>query len=589
MSAENHNDPKVLHERIAYLEENRRFIQNALEMALSLGDFRHNVENGSGPDRILSESEKRIRQLIPFEAIALYRIDEESADFQLSTCEPTRLQQQVKDEVEYMVDKGFFAWAVREKRGLFIPTRDSTRNLVLHVISTSSRIRGMFVGLLSPDEKDIPDGAITLLSILLLNTANALESYEFYRFMHDQNKILRQRIEERTQELAQSERQLQQIDKIQAIGTLAGGIAHDFNNILFPIIGYTEMTLMDAPESSAIHSNLQEVLNATNRARDLVKQILAFSRQNIQEFKPLKLQPIITEALKLLRATIPSNIKISHHVDENTGPTMGDPTQIHQVIMNLCTNAYHAMQETGGNLDITLKEVDIEPDDILEKMGIVSGRYLQLEVIDTGHGMHPSVLGRIFEPYFTTKEQSKGTGLGLSVTHGIVKSHGGDIQVFSESGKGTTFRVYLPLIQNVEPEEVTEVIGTLLRGAERILLVDDEEPIANMEKLMLERLGYQITALTSSTEALDTFRSQPERFDLVITDMTMPSMTGIELAPKLLQIRPDIPIILCSGFNEMASEEKVKSIGIKAYVQKPVELKVLGQTIRDVLEKPPTD
>ena len=589
MTARKQNDPKVLHERIAYLEENRRFIQNALEMALSLGDFRHSVENGRGPDRILAESEKRLCQLIPFEATALYRIDENSSDFQLSTSQPPRLEQQVKDEVEYMVDQGFFAWAVREQRGLFIPTRDGSRRLVLHVIATSSRIRGMFVGMLSAEEQEIPDGAITLLSILLLNTANALESYEFYRLIHDQNISLRNKVEERTRELAQTERQLQQIDKIQAIGTLAGGIAHDFNNILFPIIGYTEMTLMDAPEESSIRTNLQEVLNATNRARDLVKQILAFSRQSIQEFKPLSLQPIIKESIKLLRATIPSNITIVEDIEESCGPTMGDPTQIHQVIMNLCTNAYHAMQETGGSLNIKLKEVDIEPDDILQKMGLLTGKYLRLEVKDTGQGMQPSVLGRIFEPYFTTKEQSKGTGLGLSVTHGIVKSHGGDIQVFSEPEKGTTFQVYLPLIQNMEPEEGTEIINKEFQGVERILLVDDEEPIVKIEKLMLERLGYRVTPLTSSSAALDTFRNKPDQFDLVITDMTMPIMTGIELAPKLIDIRPNIPIILCSGFNELASEEKVKSIGIKAYIQKPVELKVLGQTIRNVLEEPPAE
>ncbi len=584
MKTQNQHDPKVLHERIAYLEENRRFIQNALEMALSLGDYRHSIQNGSGPDRILAESEKRIRQLISFEAIAMYRIDEDSADFQLSTCRPSRMKQPMEEEVEHMIDKGFFAWAVREQRGLFTPSKNGDKRLVLHVIATSSRIRGMFVGILSADEQEIPDGAITLLSVILLNTANTLESYEFYQFMHNQNEILREKIEERTRELAQTEQQLQQIDKIQAIGTLAGGIAHDFNNILFPIIGYTEMTLMDAPENSLIRNNLQEVLNATNRAKDLVKQILAFSRQSIQEFQPLRLQPIIKESLRLLRATIPSNITIVEDIAESCGPAMGDPTQIQQVIMNLCTNAYHAMQDTGGTLKVKLKEAEIIPDDVLQKMGIVTGKYLQLEIKDNGHGMQASVLRRIFEPYFTTKEQSKGTGLGLSVTHGILKSHGGDIQVVSEPKKGTTFQVYLPLIQNVDHEEKADSTEEDFQGIGHILLIDDEEPIVKVEKLMLKRLGYQVTALTSATEALNTFRSQPDQFDLVITDMTMPSMTGIELAPKLIDIRPGIPIILCSGFNEMVSDEKAKAIGIKAYVQKPLDLKVLGQTVRNVLE-----
>ena len=584
MNVEKDIDTGKLHQRIAHLEENRRFIQNALEMALSMGEFQQNINNGYSPDKILKEADARVHHLFPFDATALYLVDEDMSDFKLGICNAADLKEYLGDEVESMIDKGFFAWAVREKRGIFVPSKDRSRRFVLHVIATSSRIRGMFVGLLAGKGKKIPDSALILLSIVLLNTASAMESHEFYRFMRDQNKILRQKIEERTRELARSERQLQQMDKIQAIGTLAGGIAHDFNNILFPISGYTEMSIEDAPENSEIRKNLEKVLKATGRARDLVEQILTFSRQSSQEYKPLRVQPIIKEAFKLLRATLPTTIEIVQNIDNRCGATTGNPTQIHQVIMNLCTNAFHAMQEKGGRLEVNLSEVDISVDDILDKMGMKPGKYLRLEVIDTGQGMEPAVLARIFEPYFTTKDPGKGTGLGLSVTHGIVKSHGGDIKVYSEQGKGTTFQVYFPLIEHVITEARTVSTEIAARGTEHILLIDDEIQIVQMEQQMLQRLGYSVTIRTSSLDALDTFSKQPHKFDLVITDMTMPDMTGMDLAPQLLKIRPDIPIMICSGFSEIITEDKVKAIGIREFIQKPIAINDLAMKMRKVLD-----
>ena len=304
-------DRHQLFARIEYLEENRRFIQNALEMVLSLGDFQENIHKGNAPEQILREAEKRIGRIIPFEAMALYLVDEKKSDFVPTVSNSRELRSIMEEEVEYMIDKGFFAWAVRERRGVTITSRDHSRQFLLHVISTYSRIRGMFVGLLPAAKEIIPDTSLTLLSIILLNTANALESFEFYRLLRNQNSILEKRIEERTKALAQSERQLQQVLKIQAIGTLAGGIAHDFNNILFPIIGYTEMTLDEVAEESHAQTYLQEVLKAANRAKDLVQQILTFSRQSGQERKPIKVQYIIKEAVKLLRASIPTTIDIA--------------------------------------------------------------------------------------------------------------------------------------------------------------------------------------------------------------------------------------------------------------------------------------
>jgi signal transduction histidine kinase/ActR/RegA family two-component response regulator len=577
-------DPETLLARIEYLEENRRLIQNALEMALSLGDFQENINKGYGPENILGEAEKRVQYLIPFEANAFYLVDQDKSDFVLSASEPSDKRQFIEDQVSYMIDKGFFAWAIRERRGVTISSHDHSKQLVLHVIATYSRIRGMFVGVL-PDKKNVlPDKSMTLLSIVLLNTANALESLEFYQLLRNQNSNLEKMVAERTRALANSEKQLQQVMKLQAIGTLAGGIAHDFNNILFPIVGYTELTMDDVPEGSQARQNLDEVLKAANRAKELVQQILTFSRQSSQERRPLKVQYLIKEATKLLRATIPSSIEIECNIDESCGPIKGDPTQIHQIIMNLCTNAYHALQETGGKLEVSLKEIYISYEQSLDRVGMKIGKHIELMVKDSGHGMEPQVIERIFEPYFTTKEQGKGTGLGLSVIHGIVKSHGGDITVSSRPGNGATFKVYLPIIDDIEEE--IHVIEPLIaiNGEERILLVDDEAQIIDIEQQILERLGYKVTPKTDSEEALEEFAAQPDRFDLVITDMTMPKMTGDQLARRMMDIKPQIPVILCTGFNEAISEEKALAMGIDKFVMKPIVKDELASTIRTVLD-----
>jgi signal transduction histidine kinase/ActR/RegA family two-component response regulator len=579
-------DSEKLLARIEYLEENRRRIQNALEMALSLGDFQENINKGYGPENILQEAEKRIHYLIPFEANALYLVDEDKSDFILTRCYPTEKKALLEDQIERMINEGFFAWAIRERRGVKISSHDHSKQFILHVIATNSRIRGMFVGLL-PDEKNIiADTSMTLLSIILLNTANALESLEFYRLLRNQNILLEKKVEERTKALARSERQLQQVMKLQAIGTLAGGIAHDFNNILFPIVGYTELTMDDVPEDSQARQNLEEILKAANRAKELIQQILAFSRQNCQERKSLKVQYLIKEALKLLRATIPASVEIICNVDEDCGPIMGDPTQIHQVIMNLCTNAYQAMQASGGRLEVSLHEIDISYKETMQRGGMKPGNHLQLTVKDTGHGMEPAVMERVFEPYYTTKEQGKGTGLGLSVIHGIVKNHGGDISVNSQPGKGSTFNVYLPIIDaiDVAAEQVESLTAT--KGKERILLIDDEEQIIDIEQQILERLGYKVTPKTDSEEALQEFAAQPDQFDLVITDMTMPKMTGDQLARKMIDIKPKIPVILCTGFNEAITEEKALSIGIDRFIMKPIVKDKLASTIRSVLDNP---
>jgi signal transduction histidine kinase len=398
-------------------------------------------------------------------------------------------------------------------------------------------------------------------------------------------EIANEKLKKEMAERKRTETQLRQAQKMEAIGTLAGGIAHDFNNILFPIMGYTEMTLKNLPDDSRIRRNLEGVLKAATRAKDLVRQILAFSRHTDLKQKYLMIQPIIKEALKLLRATLPATIEIREDINKECGPVFASPTQIHQIMMNLCANAYHAMRETGGVLEVKLTDIRLGPEDIPFYPAVSSGSYLKLSVSDTGHGMTKDIMEKIFDPYFTTKDTGEGTGLGLSVVHGIVRNHNGHITVYSEPGKGTVFHIYLPLFTetfitpDVMPEEEQPPGGN-----EKILLIDDEEQIVDMEREMLEHLGYHVTGITKSLEALEVFRRAKDDFDLVITDMTMSHMTGAELSREILRIRPDIPIILCTGFSELVTEEKARKMGIREYVMKPMLRSEIAVAIRRVLD-----
>ena len=376
--------------------------------------------------------------------------------------------------------------------------------------------------------------------------------------------------------------QLQQAQKMEAIGTLAGGIAHDFNNILAALIGYTELSLEEAEEGSSLHENLKEILVAGNRAKDLVRQILAFSRQAEHKSSPVKVGLIVKEALKLLRASLPTTIGIHEDIQTDSA-VLADPTQLHQVLMNLCANAGQAMEEKGGTLDVSLVDVALDSDFTAQHPGIIPGPYVRLTVSDTGHGMAPDVLGKIFDPYFSTKEPGEGTGLGLSLVHGIVKSCDGTITAHSEPEKGSTFNVYLPVIER-EAEAEIGPDEPVPKGTERILFIDDEQVLVNIEKQMLESLGYEVTTKTDGIEALELFKAQPDIFDLVITDMTMPKVTGEDLAAELMRIRPDIPVILCTGFSARINKKRSMAMGIRAFVYKPVLRRDIAKAIRQVLD-----
>ncbi len=384
------------------------------------------------------------------------------------------------------------------------------------------------------------------------------------------------------QEKENFKQQLQRAQRLEAIGTLAGGIAHDFNNILFPILGYTEMLLDDAREGSDIRYKLEQILKATHRAREAVRQILTFCREGEQAIEPVQIHAVIKEVLNLIRASLPSTIEIRQNI-ENCGIVMADPTQIHRMAMNLITNAFHAMEEKGGIMTVSLSPVRLAPEDITEP-DISPGDYICLTVADTGIGMDTAVMEHIFDPYFTTKKQGKGTGLGLAAVHGIVTSCCGFIRVFSEPDKGSQFKICLPQSKPAGlTAQKTQSHELLTGGSEHILIVDDEVPTLTMLKQMLERLGYQISIQSSSIEALEVFKAHPDRFDLLITDFTMPNLSGLGLAGEVLSIRSDIPVIMCSGFTAQMDAKKAKASGIQEYLIKPIIISDLARAIRRVL------
>jgi PAS domain S-box-containing protein len=383
-------------------------------------------------------------------------------------------------------------------------------------------------------------------------------------------------------ERMENETRLRQAQKMEAIGTLAGGIAHDFNNILSAILGYSELALDDANHGRANPTFISQVYRAGQRARDLVQQILTFSRQTETESKPIQIQPIIKEALKLLRPSLPSTIDIQVDV-RSDAIVRADPIQIHQVIMNLCTNASHAMHDGGGRLQVVLCEEHLPADGGDLIAGLEPGRYQKMEVSDTGHGIDPMVIDRIFDPYFTTKEKGEGTGMGLAVVQGIVRGCGGAIKVSSRLGQGAVFSAYFPVIEQIATRQAIcqEIIPL---GRERILFVDDEAALTDLAKEILGRLGYRVTTQNNSLEALALFESQSQAFDLIMTDMTMPQMTGDAFAERCRAIRPDIPIVICTGYSQKVTPEMMARLGINALIMKPLVRNKLGVTVREVLD-----
>ena len=379
------------------------------------------------------------------------------------------------------------------------------------------------------------------------------------------------------------ENQLRQSQKLEAIGTLAGGIAHDFNNVLSAIMGYTELAQAGLSTGSQPTMELDNVMAAAARARDLVRQILSFSRQSGRELQQLELRPLINEALHMIRASIPTTIAIEEHLEGQDLRILADPVQIHQVLMNLCTNAYQAMEESGGTIRVSLTGVKLGNGADADYLGMDSGNYLLLTVSDNGPGMDQKTRERIFEPFFTTKEAGKGTGMGLSVAHGIVTAHHGAIKVESQPGLGAKFMVYLPVFTGNGDIKSPQPPHSTPQGHDRILLVDDEKALVEVGCRALEHLGYQVVGTTSASEALQLFKDNPRSFGLVITDYTMPKITGTKLAEQLLAINPEVPIILCTGYSEHISAQQSRRLGISQLLIKPINLAELGQAVDQAL------
>lgn len=423
------------------------------------------------------------------------------------------------------------------------------------------------------------------------NVVNANDALEFRVKERTQElELSTAALKEKVQDLEDSEQQrrklefeLRQAHKMEAIGTLAGGIAHDFNNILMSIIGYTELSLEESRKGAEVEEELREVLAAGLRARELIKQILTFARQSDETLRPIRPRPVVSEALKLIRSSVPSTIEIRSEMTSD-GLVMGNPTQIHQIVMNLCANAAKAMETDGGVLEVGLKDVSVRESFQGRNGPVMPGRYVLLRVSDTGIGIAPDVLVSMFEPYYTTREQGEGTGMGLALVDGIVEGCGGRILVESQPGKGSVFKVYFPVTRKRAEESIRQA-PDVPGGSEHILFVDDEAPITQMVTKILESLGYRVSARTSSIEALALIQARPGDVDLVITDMTMPNITGDRLAQEIMSIRPDLPVILCTGFSRSISREQAEAIGIRSYINKPLVRSELAVAIRRVLDE----
>jgi len=371
---------------------------------------------------------------------------------------------------------------------------------------------------------------------------------------------------------------------MEAVGTLAGGIAHDFNNILAIILGNAELASTDVPDSNPARESLKEIQKASIRAKDMVQQLLAFSRKADEESSPMDMAPILRESMKMLRSAIPSSVEFKQDISDDPCSVMGDAAQINQIVMNLVTNAADAMSKEGGLLEVTLDNIILQEEKPCFDWVLSPGAYIRLRMRDTGEGIEPEIMDRIFDPYYTTKEIGKGTGMGLSVIHGIVKRHGGGIWVESTLGEGALFEIYIPALEKTVEEE-KEPEGEIKGGSEKILFVDDEESMVNLNRQRLERLGYQVKGTTKPVEALEWFKADPDQFDAIITDMTMPRMTGDRLAAEVLEIRPHMPVIICTGYSERMSAEKAESIGVRKYIEKPIGTRNLASSLREVLDE----
>lgn len=589
MNAPKNKTQKELEERIAYLEKNRRFVQNALEMALSMGDFLESINGKKDVKQILLATEKRIKKIIPFETCVLYRINEEDhADFIPAVYDTDSFEQYVKNEIEFMIDEGLFSWALRERRGITFSSKDKTRQFVLHVISTPSRIRGMFVGLLPAKKAVVADYSKALLSIILMNTANAMENNQLYKIILNQNLILEKKVEKKTKELILSERKLSHARKMEAIGTLAGGIAHDLNNILSGLVSYPDLLLMDIPEDSPLRSTILTIQKSGERASTMVQDLLTMTRRGVAVTKVVNLNEIISEYFNSPEynklKSYHQDVEVNTCFDSNLLEILGSPVHLSKIVMNLVSNAAEALPE-GGKITITTQNRYIDMpvgsyDDVEEN------DYVVLTVSDNGTGIPPEDLERIFEPFYTKKVMGhSGTGLGMAIVWGTVKDHKGYIDVESIEGEGTVFTLYFPVTrQELEKDTTILFIRDYMGNGESILVVDDMEEQRDVAEGLLNKLGYSVTTVASGEEAVEYMKNNSS--DLVVLDMIMdPGIDGLETYKRILKFHPGQKAIITSGFSETDRVKEAQKLGAGAYVNKPYMLEKIGIAIKKELKE----
>jgi signal transduction histidine kinase/CheY-like chemotaxis protein len=584
---------ETLEERVLYLEQVNRLTLDALDQAARLGDFQTSINQLDSPISILEKTHERIRSLIPFESVAFYLVNEEDAEFYLAECQPEGMDRFIKVEVETAIENGTFAWAIREQRPIFFSNVDHTKKILFHVLTTSSRVRGMFVGVLNYGEMEVPLVSLSLMSIILRHSANALESFELYGMIRKINKNLEVTVEKRTSELERSQEQFRHVQKMEALGRLAGGVAHDFNNVLTAITIASEVSLQDPSINDAINQSFNDILKAAERAAGLTRQLLAVSRKQVIKPRLMDINSVVLDIKHMLSRLITEDIEISLKAGKDLHPIKADSSQIEQVLINLAINAQHAIAELTDpyaekSINIQLMEVNLGSREMEQNIVSKPGFYILIRFSDTGVGMKDSVRQRIFDPFFTTKAEGKGTGLGLATVYGIIKQNNGGITVKSEPGKGSTFDVYWPCAElPVDVILTSPKTNRVQGGEETILLVEDDEGIRGAVERLLTSLGYHVIPAINGKDALDCVENYEEDVHLLLTDITMPVMDGIQLAKTLKQKKPDIKIIFTTGYIEspQASVEPDALPFDSWFIRKPYSISEVTKMVRQLLDQ----
>ena len=565
--------------RIQLLEENRRFIQNSLESALKLGDFQEKINDNCQPEQIFEETEKRIDQLIQFEARAFCLIDPEDSDLILAFCEPGDLQSYLKDEIEFMIEKRFMAWAMRERRGVTILSRDQKRKFLLHVIATDTQIRGMFIGLFPDPMPRVPDASLQILSIVFRNAANALESLEFQDLITNQKQLLQIEVDQKTGEILRYERQLQQAQKLEAIATLAGGIAHEFNNALSAVVGYFELLKLDFLENEKVLDDIEYIQPSIERMSDLTSQLLAYAQGGKYCPQKISINDFVLEALPTIRPALSQSIGIDLDLLPDIWLIEADILQMQMVTAAILTNACEAI-DGEGHIQISTQNVIIDEAFSQDSPELSEGRYVSLAIEDNGRGMDESTRQRLFEPFYTTKLQ--GRGLGMAAVYGIIRNHGGWIKVDSEIGRGSRIIINFPSV-DVVPLQDKRSGASVALGTETILLVEDDDVVVDISQKILTRLGYQTLVAKTGEEAIKIIKKTDEKFDLVLLDMKLPDIDGKIVFSNLMETRPDTKVIIFSGYSLDGPVQEILDAGADGFVQKPFSLSTLSTQIREVL------